>query len=140
MKKILFASIILAVTAIGCDCKHGYGPDDCKETWASNYVGTWQGTTSCSNGGQTGQSTITEETATSIRIDGQILATLNDWNSFSIPTQEINGAIINGQGGIREERNTNPQGGLIEINQTLWFEFTATQNGQSGYCSSEFSM
>lgn len=137
MKKLL-TFLLIATTFAACDCKHGYGPNNCKDTWASNYTGTWSAEVECSGSlgvGFSGNSTITEETATSIRIDGDIFATLYAWDKFNIPTQQVNGATITGTGGITENTTTNNNGSLINIGRTVWYNITIEQNGQSANCS-----
>lgn len=139
MKKLLFSALVMAAAITGCDCKHGYGPDNCKDTWASNYVGTWNANIDCGGNISTGVGSITEESATSIRIDGDIFANLTDWNKFTIPTQQVGGATVSGQGGMNENTATGNNGAVISITRSVWFEITAQQNGQSVVCYSNYT-
>lgn len=98
MKKLLIL-LISSVTLAGCqkDCQHGFGPEpgECSLTWASKYDKTWVGTAWC-NGSDPNNviTSIEEETATRIRIEGSFYAELEQWNQLTIPNQTI---TVNGQ-------------------------------------------
>jgi len=139
MKKLLFTFAILAAALSSCDCKHGYGPNDCKETWASNYTGTWNASLSCPDQFTTFTSAITEESATSIRIDGDIYARLDDWNRFTIPQQNFGNGSITGSGTLTETHQTQPNGAIIVTTRRINFSFDVTVNGQyQGTCSATY--
>lgn len=137
MKKLI-SFILVAVALSSCDCKNGYGPSNCKETWASKYAGNWSANVDCSGQVTEGQGNIVEESPTSIRIDGDIIAVLNDWDSFSIPSQQVGGTTISGEGGIREHTNYT-SGGLFSTSYYVWFRVTAESNGQTITCWSNYT-
>jgi len=136
MKKLIFTFSILAAVLTSCDCKHGYGPNDCKETWASNYTGTWSASVSCAGQTSGGNSTITEESPTSIRIDGDIYARLDEWNRFTIPEQQFGSNMISGSGRMIETNQTQPNGAIIANRREIRFSFDVYANGNyQGTCA-----
>lgn len=137
MKKLIYF-ILVAVALSSCDCKNGYGPSNCKETWASKYAGNWIANVNCSGQVTEAQGNISEESPTSIIIDNEIIAELNDWDSFSIPSQQLNGSTITGIGGIKETTN-HANGGVIISSYYVWFNITVTANNQTTICTSNYT-
>lgn len=136
MKKLLFTFSILAAVLTSCDCKHGYGPNDCRETWASNYTGTWTASVNCAGQTTGGNSTITEESPTSIRIDGDIYARLDEWNRFTIPEQQFGANMISGSGRMIETTQNTGGGALVGVSRSIEFSFDVYSNGNyEGSCS-----
>lgn len=136
--KRLFLPLLMAATLAGCECKDGYGPNDCDVPWSSNYAGTWSGTAECTGTGQNHTFEIEDMgiSADGVRnfiIDGGIRAELGDWDGFRIPEQivyipELNeNMTVSGQGALIE---TSTLVGYITM-RTTKLQFSMTQAGSS---------
>jgi hypothetical protein len=137
--------IALALTMAGCECKDGYGPNDCDVAWSANYAGTWSGTAECSGVGQNQTFDIEDMgiAADGVRnfiIDGNVRAELGDWDGFNIPSQIVfdpsigENMIVSGQGSLVQTNSTNTGGTLIGTTTTLNMRMTQTVGNQSIEC------
>lgn len=138
MKKLLIF-LLIATTFAACDCKHGYGPNNCKDTWASNYTGTWSQQLECGSNTFANTVTVTELNPIGIFIDYKISARLDSWDKFTIPSQQLDGATVSGRGGLIDNTTTSNTGALINIGTTIWYEITLEQNGQTVFCSAQLN-
>jgi hypothetical protein len=101
---------ILTISSCKKECDPGYSGDKCEDKWSTAFAGSYQVSEACNLSGNFGpySATITESSSDVLKIllnnFGDFAATitvngtLDDENSFTIPSQTASGYTINGSG------------------------------------------